>query len=735
MSYFGELNTGGTKISQGTTGERLSFEGNVRINTTTGLFEYYNSGSWLSPSGAPSGSSGYIQFNNGSGGLNGDAQLFWDNINKDLIVGGGTAVDTTLTPITLNANQNAYMSYAIKNASATALAAGDFTAYRNDGTTTTNFAAFGINSSVYNDPTYPIQSAGSGYAFVNGGNFVLGTQTAHDVIFHTGGTALTDRALVIKGGASDKGYVGFLEGSSSNPTLLGKIHIINEDDSKSSQFIDRYSTSISPLLVIRRARGTFASPTAVQSGDGLGGLSARGYGATGFSSGSRTLILSRANENWTDSAQGTNISFQTTNNGGTTLVESFLISSSGSTFTQAIQSTTSTFITFTQAASTGGNQTGILYTGGASTGLTASAEIIDVNYNLARTIQRATGAVTTQRAYLVQAPTYSFVGASTITDAATVAISGAPVAGTNATITRTYAFWVQSGNARVDGNITSRGGARTWGTEDGQTLAFQTNGTTRWTITSTGAHTITSSALNGTALATFTQAVSTSGNTPFITFTAAAHTAQTASAETIDINFNLSGALQHATGALTTQRSFVIQARTYSFVAASTITNAATLAITAAPIAGTNATITNAWTLWIQAGNSRFDGTEVQIRHLRGTTTAPTIAAGTGAGTTPTVSVTGTDIAGLVNITTGTTPTGTNAIVATITFNTAYTTAPYVILIPANRNAQALAIGSIVLVPAAGQTNGVTTTTFVIESGATALAASTAYIWSYQVIQ
>lgn len=281
---------------------------------------------------------------------------------------------------------------------------------------------------------------------------------------------------------------------------------------------------------------------------------------------------------------------------------------------------------------------------------------------------------------------------------------------------------------------TAAGAARIWNYE-AQTLEFGTSNTARYTIASAGTHAFVSSSNPGVALATFTATASTSGNTPFITFTAAAHTNQTLSAETIDFNFNASATLQHATGALTTQRSFLIQARTYSFVGASVITNSATLAITNAPIAGTNATITNSWALWIQAGNSRFDGTEVQLRHLRGTTTAPTIAAGVGAGTTPTVSVTGTDIAGLVNITTGTTPTGTNAIVATVTFNTAYTTAPYIILTPANRNAQALAIGSIVLVPAAGQTNGVTTTTFVIESGATALAASTAYIWSYQVIQ
>lgn len=128
-------------------------------------------------------------------------------------------------------------------------------------------------------------------------------------------------------------------------------------------------------------------------------------------------------------------------------------------------------------------------------------------------------------------------------------------------------------------------------------------------------------------------------------------------------------------------------------------------------------------------------GTAITPKHIIGGSSAPTIAAGTGAGTSPTVSVSGTDISGLVNVTTGTTPTGSNAIVATITFNGAYASAPRVVLTPGNRNAQALVIAAQPLVPAAGQTNGVGTTTFVIESGATGLTASTAYIWTYQIIQ
>jgi hypothetical protein len=91
---------------------------------------------------------------------------------------------------------------------------------------------------------------------------------------------------------------------------------------------------------------------------------------------------------------------------------------------------------------------------------------------------------------------------------------------------------------------------------------------------------------------TFTQGVRSSGVAGGWLFTAAAHTSQTASTETTDVNFNLARTLQHATGALALQRAFRIQPPTYSFVGASTVSLAFTLEIGGAPTAGTNATIT-----------------------------------------------------------------------------------------------------------------------------------------------
>lgn len=113
-------------------------------------------------------------------------------------------------------------------------------------------------------------------------------------------------------------------------------------------------------------------------------------------------------------------------------------------------------VTITQQVDTSGTPTALTLTGAAHTTLAAGVEAIDVNYNLARTVQFATGAIATQRAYVIQAPTYAFVAASTITTAATLAITGAPIAGANATITNAFALDV-TGATRITGKLTVTG--------------------------------------------------------------------------------------------------------------------------------------------------------------------------------------------------------------------------------------------------------------------------------------
>lgn len=106
-----------------------------------------------------------------------------------------------------------------------------------------------------------------------------------------------------------------------------------------------------------------------------------------------------------------------------------------------------------QASPANGNSGTLTLTNAADTGLTASVEAFNVNFNMSASRQWATGNFATQRECIIQAPTYTAVGASTITTAATLAITGAPIQGTNVTLTNTYALWVQAGLTAHGGGI------------------------------------------------------------------------------------------------------------------------------------------------------------------------------------------------------------------------------------------------------------------------------------------
>ena len=115
-------------------------------------------------------------------------------------------------------------------------------------------------------------------------------------------------------------------------------------------------------------------------------------------------------------------------------------------------------VIITPAAATSGVQTGITFTAPASTGQTASTESPEVLFTLA-TKTWATGAITTQRFVRITQPTVAFASASTLTSAATLAISGAPIAGTNATLTNTFAFWVETGQSQFGGLLNTTAAA------------------------------------------------------------------------------------------------------------------------------------------------------------------------------------------------------------------------------------------------------------------------------------
>lgn len=138
-------------------------------------------------------------------------------------------------------------------------------------------------------------------------------------------------------------------GSTLTGGLTASGNISVETNASDVGFYSRASGSagiIGGVYVGRGQRGTLASPTATQSGDGLLWLGGQGYGDTGFSAGSRGVIRVRASENWTDLAQGAYISFETTATGGTTRAERGRIENNGVlTWLNRIDTTASTTTT------------------------------------------------------------------------------------------------------------------------------------------------------------------------------------------------------------------------------------------------------------------------------------------------------------------------------------------------------------------------------------------------------
>src|SRR5262249_49663208 len=111
-------------------------------------------------------------------------------------------------------------------------------------------------------------------------------------------------------------------------------------------------------------------------------------------------------------------------------------------------------------AQTTGSPNLLKITGPAHTTLASGLEDTDIQFALNRTVQ-FTGSATagaaniaTVRAIRIDPPTYSFsnTGAQTITNTATLAVSGPPVAGTNASFTAPspYSIWSQAGVVDFD---------------------------------------------------------------------------------------------------------------------------------------------------------------------------------------------------------------------------------------------------------------------------------------------
>jgi hypothetical protein len=130
------------------------------------------------------------------------------------------------------------------------------------------------------------------------------------------------------------------------------------------------------------------------------------------------------------------------------------------------------------------------------------------------------------------------------------------------------------------------------------------------------------------------------------------------------------------------------------------------------------------------AGAPTFTGKVGINGHLDGGGGVPAIAKGNAMGSdagNPTIS--GSDVAGRITVTTGTLSLTGNTTIAAVTFVTPYTAAPFVVISPGNRAAAELSGTTQVYVPTP------TATGFELRVASGSLAASTSYIWNYMVIE
>jgi len=316
--------------------------------------------------------------------------------------------------------------------------------------------------------------------------------------------------------------------------------------------------------------------------------------------------------------------------------------------------------------------------GAAHTALTASTEYSDIYWNLARTVQFSTGAITTQRSVRIAAPTYSFVAASTITTAATVQIDGAPVAGTNATITNRTALRVLAGSTTAKGIVVQGASGQTANIFEVQ----NSSGTVLASISSTGsfgtmtAGAITASKLNANGTSSTVECITATSfslatSQPFViqswrdsgSTICAQITNQgcfgiigrpKGGATKSDIYFNVtapadsfslmggepdyvfnSSATETVTGTQiwSLPTTMLIKCRRYASGTASTISDAYGVYIENSPVAGTNVTITRSNALFVNSNQSYSIGLTIATIAANAAKGIQIIKSGTSTGT------------------------------------------------------------------------------------------------------
>jgi hypothetical protein len=103
--------------------------------------------------------------------------------------------------------------------------------------------------------------------------------------------------------------------SSILPPATGVARFADADGGQTAIFADAFGNNA--IFNVRRANGTAANPSALQANQLMGVIGASGYGASAYM-GTRARVAFWASEPWTNTANGTYLTFNTTGNGAAT---------------------------------------------------------------------------------------------------------------------------------------------------------------------------------------------------------------------------------------------------------------------------------------------------------------------------------------------------------------------------------------------------------------------------------
>ena len=166
--------------------------------------------------------------------------------------------------------------------------------------------------------TLPLGNGGTGSTLFTAGSVVFSngtilTQDNANIFWNDSdnrlgiGTAAPTGALTVSGNTTTLPAV---------PVAGTVIHVGGADSGQVSLALDGFAAA--PQLIVRRAQGTNASPSALGSaGFGIFNLVAIGYGTSAYST-PQGFLSYQTSQAWTNSAQGTKLIFSVTADGATT---------------------------------------------------------------------------------------------------------------------------------------------------------------------------------------------------------------------------------------------------------------------------------------------------------------------------------------------------------------------------------------------------------------------------------